>query len=422
MLAGRAEGVAATAAAAVDDAIVNDAATRRSLRGPRRISVLGATGSIGLNTLDLVGRAPECYEVVALTANRNWAGLAELALRHRAGLAVVADETVYADLKAALSGSGIAVAAGAEAVAEAAASSADWIMAAIVGAAGLRPTLEAVRQGTRLALANKECLVAAGDLFMAEIGRRGTELLPVDSEHSAAFQAIAGSPPETIEQIVLTASGGPFRRASLAELERATPEAALRHPNWQMGRKVTIDSATLMNKGLELIEAYHLFPVEAGQLGVLVHPQSIVHSLVSFRDGSVLAQLGMPDMRTPIALSLAWPDRMATPTERLDLARIATLTFEAPDEARFRCLALARAALHRGSAACTVLNAANEIAVEAFLERQIGFLAIARLVEATLERAEASGLIRDAADLDDVLARDAAARGLATSLLAAVAG
>jgi 1-deoxy-D-xylulose-5-phosphate reductoisomerase len=383
----------------------------------RRLTVLGATGSIGASTLDLVGRSPDAFELVALTAQSNAAGLAELAIRHRARLAVIGEEARYDELKARLAGTGIRAAAGADAIIAAAAEPADVVMAAIVGAAGLAPTLTAVRQGRRLALANKECLVSAGEIFMAEVARCGTELLPVDSEHSAALQACGAAEPDSVEQIVLTASGGPFRTWSTDALARATPEEALRHPNWSMGAKITIDCATLMNKGLELIEAYHLFPVAADQLGVLVHPQSVVHCLVAYRDGSVLAQMSCPDMRTPISLALAWPGRMATPTRRLDLVELAALTFEAPDETRFPALRLAREALRRGATAPAVLNAANEVAVAAFLGRRIGFLDIARTVGSCLDAADGRGLIRQAAGLGDVLAVDAEARALARTVL-----
>jgi len=346
--------------------------------------VLGATGSIGESTLDLVGRDPDAYEVVALTGCKNAVRLAELAIQHRAKRAVVADPSCYADLKDALAGSGIEAASGEKALLDAASRPADWIMAAIVGAAGLKPTLRAVRQGTTTALANKECLVSAGALFMAEVARHGTTLLPVDSEHSAALQAMTGAAPESIDQVCLTASGGPFRTWSLQQMADAGPEQALKHPNWSMGAKVTIDSATLMNKGLELLEAHHLFALPPEKLGVLVHPQSIVHCLVYMRDGAVLAQMGCPDMRTPIAYSLAWPERMSVPDMRLDLAKLGTLTFEPPDQERFPALRLAREVLAAGGCAGTVFNAANEVAVAAFLENRLGFLAIAGLVETTL--------------------------------------
>jgi 1-deoxy-D-xylulose-5-phosphate reductoisomerase len=383
---------------------------------PRRISVLGATGSIGESTLDLIGRDPSAYQVVALTGGHNAARLAELAILHRAELAVIADPDGYAALREGLAGTGIEVGAGEEALLEAASRPADWVMAAIVGAAGLKPTLEAVRQGSLTALANKECLVSAGDIFMAEVARAKATLLPVDSEHSAVMQVMTGARPERIELVCLTASGGPFRRWSLDEMRDARPEQALNHPNWSMGPKVTIDSATLMNKGLELLEAHHLFSLPPTKLDVLIHPQSIVHCLVHLSDGSVLAQMSCPDMRTPIAYSLAWPERMHAPTKRLDLAELGTLTFEAPDEKRFPALRLAREVLAAGGSACTVLNAANEIAVEAFLAGRIGFLAIASLVEATL--AANTGLTTSHREsVDDVLAIDGEARVVACSLL-----
>jgi 1-deoxy-D-xylulose-5-phosphate reductoisomerase len=394
---------------------------RKTRRGaaasPKRISVLGATGSVGKSTLDLIGRNTSLFEIVALTANHNVEALAELAIRHRAGFAVVADKRRYGALKQCLSGSGVEVGAGDAALVEAATRTADCVVAGIMGAAGLKPTLAAVAQGRRVALANKECLVSAGEIFMDAVRAAGTELLPVDSEHSAAFQAIAGADPNSIERIVLTASGGPFRTWTMDQLARATPQEALRHPNWSMGRKITIDSATLMNKGLELIEAYHLFPVEADQLEVVVHPQSIIHALVAFRDGSMLAQLASPDMRTPIALSLTWPTRMATPTKRINLLELGQLSFERPDEQRFVALALGRQVLQRGGMAPAVLNAANEVAVEAFLEGRLGFLQIAQLVAKTLDVAEGRGLLGEATDVSSVIAVDGAARELALNLL-----
>ena len=297
---------------------------------------------------------------------------------------MVADPDRYADLKEALAGSGIEAGSGEKALLEAASRPADWIMAAIVGAAGLKPTLRAVRQGTATALANKECLVSAGALFMDEVARHDTTLLPVDSEHSAALQAMTGTQPEGIEQICLTASGGPFRTWDLQQMADADPAQALKHPNWSMGAKVTIDSATLMNKGLELLEAHHLFALPPEKLDVLVHPQSIVHCLVYMRDGAVLAQMSCPDMRTPIAYSLAWPNRMSVPDMHLDLAKVGTLTFETPDLERFPALRLAKEVLSAGGSAGTVLNAANEVAVAAFLDKRLGFLGIAGLVETTL--------------------------------------
>ena len=380
---------------------------------PMRLTVLGATGSVGSSTLDLVERAPERFEIVALTAQSNARALAALARKHRAKFAVIGDERCLGELREALAGTGIGSAAGEDALVEAAQMPADCVMAAIVGAAGLRPTFAAAARGIRVALANKECLVSAGHVFTAEIKRSGAELLPVDSEHSAAFQALAGADPDSIEKIVLTASGGPFRTWTHDAIATATPEQALKHPNWSMGSKITIDSATLMNKGLELIEAFHLFPVSVEALDCVVHPQSVVHCLVSYVDGSVLAQLAAPDMRTPIAVALAWPQRMIAPTEKLDLTRLGSLTFEAPDETRFPALRVARAALRRGDTGPAVLNAANEVAVKAFLDRRLKFLEIAALVEETLDAAERQGVISPANCLDDILAVDGHARRLA---------
>jgi len=381
---------------------------------PRSVTVLGATGSVGRSTLDLIADDPECFQVEALTANRQAEGLAALAKQHRAKLAVVADPSAYGALKQALSGSGVEAAAGSEGLIRAAAAPSDWVMAAIVGAAGLPVTLEAVRRGAMVALATKECLVSAGALFMEEVRRSQTTLLPVDSEHNAMFQAIAGAPSGEIERLVLTASGGPFRRASAATIKAATPAHALDHPNWQMGAKVTIDSATMMNKGLELIEAHHLFGIAEERIDILVHPQSIIHSMVSFRDGSVLAQLGQPDMRIPIAYALGWPERLEADTPRLDLASIGTLTFEPPDPERFPPLRLAREALQAGGSAPNILNAANEVAVAAFLEERIGFADIAAVVEATL----AALPVLPLDNLDTVFAVDDQARRHAADLVA----
>lgn len=384
---------------------------------PISLSVLGATGSIGTSTLDLIARHPGRFNVHTLSAHANAEKLAEAARRHGARRAIVTDPSAYEALKAALSGTGIEAAAGLEALEDAASEPVDCLMASIVGAAGLRSAFAALGKVRRLALANKECLVCAGDIFMRRVAETGTELLPVDSEHSAAFQALGASEPEAIEKITLTASGGPFREWSSEQIAAATRAEALNHPNWSMGAKITIDSASMMNKGLELIEAYYLFPVEQEQLGVVVHPQSIVHCLVEYCDGSVLAQMGAPDMRTPIAYALAWPERMPAPTERLDLARIGQLTFEAPDEERFPALRIAREAMAAGGCAPTVLNAANEIAVAAFLQERIGFMGIAELIERTLDRA--AGIL-DAPvldSLDDVLAADQQARRLACELL-----
>jgi len=402
--------------ARVADGPAQPAGAKRS-EAKRSLTILGATGSIGKSTLDLIERNADRFEVVALTAQNNVAALADAARRTHARLAVVGNAALYNELKAALAGTGIKVGAGAAAVVAAAAEPADCVMAAIVGAAGLEPTFEAARQGRRVALANKECLVSAGDIFMSAVAQSNAELLPVDSEHSAALQALAGAEPESIERMVLTASGGPFRTWDAERLSRATPEEALRHPNWSMGAKISVDSATLMNKGLELIEAYHLFPISADQLDVVVHPQSIVHCLVSYKDGSVIAQLSLPDMRTPIALALSWPRRMATPTRRLDLIALGNLSFEAPDETRFPALRLAREALQQGGTAPAILSAANEVAVEAFLARRIGFLEIARSVADCLEAAHRRGLVGPACTLAEILAVDAEARRLAQSLL-----
>ena len=381
----------------------------------RSLTVLGATGSIGTSTLDLVGHHTDRFAIKALTANRNVSKLARLALFHRAELAVIADDKLYVDLKAALSGSGIEVAAGANGMMEAASLPADLTMAGIIGAAGLRPTFEAVRQGRRVALANKECLVAAGSVFMREVKRCGTELLPVDSEHSAIFQALGSNPVDKIHKVTLTASGGPFRTLPLDDLRHVTPARALKHPNWEMGQKITIDSATMMNKGLELIEALHLFPVRPDQLDVVVHPQSIIHSLVSYVDGSVIAQLGVPDMRTPIAYSLTWPARMEAPIEQLDLAAISMLTFEPPDEERFGCLKLARACLLAGGNAATIMNAANEVAVDAFLAQRLGFLDISALCERTIDKMQATFGSSSPQSIDEVFEIDHISRLLAQS-------
>ncbi len=379
---------------------------------PRSVTILGSTGSVGRNTLDLIEREPEAFAVEALTANDSAQRLAAQAKRVRAKLAVVADESHYRELKDALSGTGIETAAGAQAVTDAAARPADWVMAAIVGAAGLAPTLAAIRRGAIVALANKETLVCAGALMTAEVARHGATLLPVDSEHNAIFQVLDFDRLDTVDRIILTASGGPFRTMSRAAMAGVTPEQAIAHPNWDMGAKISVDSATMMNKGLELIEAHHLFGLAETRIEILVHPQSVVHSMVAYSDGSVLAQMGRPDMRTPIAYTLAWPQRMATPVERLDLAEIGQLTFEAPDSTRFPALRLSRQALQTGGSAPTILNAANEIAVQGFLDRRLGFLDIAEVVERTLERISAAPLN----GLDDVWQVDNEARQIAIDL------
>ncbi|MBP2298576.1 1-deoxy-D-xylulose-5-phosphate reductoisomerase [Azospirillum picis] len=387
---------------------------------PRSVTILGSTGSVGTQTVDLVARDPERFPVVALTANRNVALLAEQARRLRARLAVVADPSVYAELKDLLSGTGIEVAAGAEAVAAAAEQPADWVMAAIVGAAGLEPTLAAVRRGAIVAFANKEVLVCAGALMMEEVAAHGATLLPVDSEHSAIYQVFDFDRIDSVARLILTASGGPFRTRDRAFMAAATREQAVAHPTWDMGAKISVDSATMMNKGLELIEAHFLFAIPEERIDVLVHPQSVIHSLVEYVDGSVLAQLGTPDMRTPIAYALGWPGRIATPAQRLDLAKAASLTFEAPDPDRFPALRLARAALQSGGGAPTILSAANEVAVQAFLDRRIGFLDIERIVEETLTALPHRPL-RDLAavrEADAEARRNAAARVMAVGATA----
>jgi 1-deoxy-D-xylulose-5-phosphate reductoisomerase len=351
----------------------------------RRIAILGATGSIGRSTLDLVERSPERFEVVALTAKKNVDALADAARRTGAKLAVIADSDRFGELRDRLDGTGCRAAAGPDALLEAA-SDADWVMAAIVGCAGLVPAMAAIEAGKTVALANKEALVTAGSLMIDAADRNGATLLPVDSEHNAIFQCLAGSRRQDISRLILTASGGPFRELSIEEMRRATPEQAVAHPRWSMGAKISVDSATLMNKGLELIEAHHLFGLPSDRIDVVVHPQSVVHSLVEFVDGSLLAQLGSADMRIPIAYTLAWPERMETPSERLSLADVARLDFEKPDFERFPALRLAREALEAGAGEAIVLNAANEIAVEAFLRGGIGFCDISRLVEEALSK------------------------------------
>jgi 1-deoxy-D-xylulose-5-phosphate reductoisomerase len=383
---------------------------------PRSVTILGSTGSVGCSTVDLLIRNQDRFRVEALTANRNAGLLAEQAKRLRPRMAAIADPALGPALAEALAGTGIETAAGAAALEEAAARPADWVMGAIVGAAGLAPTLTAIRRGAVVALANKECLVCAGALVMAEARRAGARLLPVDSEHSAVFQVLEGERAEAVDRIILTASGGPFRTTSLEEMRRASPAQALAHPNWEMGAKISIDSATMMNKGLELIEAHHLFGLPGERIEIVVHPQSVVHSLVAYVDGSVLAQLGPPDMRTPIAYALAWPERMQWPAPRLDLAQLGTLSFESPDPERFPALSLAREALAAGGGAPTILNAANEVAVEAFLAGRIRFLDIAGLVSAALEGLPGRR-IGSLAEVDDV---DREARRFAHSLVARI--
>ena len=378
----------------------------------RTISILGATGSVGEQTLDLVRRNRDDWRVVALTANCQVATLAAAAREFGAEIAVVADESCLADLREALAGSGIEAAAGRTALCEAAARPVDLTVAAIVGCAGLGPTMAAIEQGGTIALANKEALVSAGEVMTAAVSRHGATLLPVDSEHNAIFQCLQGGRIEDVRSITLTASGGPLRLVD--DLSEVTPEQAIAHPNWDMGAKISVDSATMFNKGLELIEAHHLFPVGLERIRIVVHPQSVIHSMVEYRDGSTLAQLGPSDMRVPIASCLAWPARMDTPMAPLDLAAIGELSFFAPDEERFPATRLAREAAEAGGAAPAVLNAANEIAVEAFLKRKIAFSRIAVLVERVL----ADGNHPDAPrSLSDVLMVDEASRRRATEML-----
>lgn len=382
------------------------------MTGARTVTILGATGSVGRSTLDLIERNRDAFDVIALTARQDVQGLAAAAKRVGARKAVVGEETLYAELEEALAGSGIEAAAGRETVMEAAASGADWTMAAIVGCAGLGPTMAALGNGRTVALANKEALVSAGGLMMEAARRSGARLLPVDSEHNAIFQCFDHAHPEAVRRIILTASGGPFRTASLEEMRRATPALAIAHPNWSMGAKISVDSATLMNKGLELIEAFHLFPLEAHAFEIVIHPQSVIHSLVEYVDGSVLAQLGAPDMRIPIAYSLAWPARMETPCERLDLVGLGSLDFEAPDLARFPALALARSVLAAGGAKPAILNAANEVAVASFLDGGIGFLDIASIAAETLQCYDPPA----PASVDEVLEIDRQARAAAEDI------
>ncbi|MCE7798332.1 1-deoxy-D-xylulose-5-phosphate reductoisomerase [Sphingobium sufflavum] len=378
---------------------------------PRTVTIFGATGSVGQSTLDLIARSPDQFAVQAVTAQSDVAGLAKIAIAHHARLAVIGDGSRLADLKAALAGTGVEAAAGPQALIDAAALGADWTMAAIVGIAGLAPTLAAIRQGRTVALANKESLVSAGALMMDAVAASGATLLPVDSEHNAIFQCLAGGRVEDVARIILTASGGPFRTATLDRMRAVTPAQAVKHPNWSMGAKISVDSATMMNKGLELIEAHHLFPVGLDRLEIIVHPQSVIHSMVEYRDRSTLAQLGSPDMRVPIAHALAWPARMASPCQPLDLATIGRLDFEAPDPVRFPALALARAAIEAGGARPAILNAANEVAVAAFLKGRIGFLDIAAIVEETLRRYSPAA----PTSIEEIGAIDREARGHAIS-------
>jgi 1-deoxy-D-xylulose-5-phosphate reductoisomerase len=376
----------------------------------KSVTILGATGSVGTSTLDLVEREPDRFRVVALTANCDVARLAAAAIRTRAEFAVVADEQCLPELRTALAGTGVRAGGGADAIAEAAASGADWTMGAIVGCAGLKPVLAAIEQGGTVVIANKEPLVSAGDVILRAAARSGATLLPADSEHNAIFQCFDAARPEGIRRIILTCSGGPFRDWTTDQMRGVTLEQAVKHPNWSMGAKISVDSATMMNKGLELIEAARLFPIAPDRIEIVIHAQSVIHSLVDYVDGSVLAQLGPPDMRTPIAHTLAWPDRMATPMAPLDLVGIGQLDFAAPDPVRFPALRLAREALDAGGARPAILNAANEVAVDAFLNRRIRFLEIAAIVEDTLIRYDPAA----PDSVDAVLVIDADARRLAS--------
>lgn len=384
----------------------------------RRLVILGATGSIGRSTLDIVEQAPGAFAVEAVAGGYDVAALAEVAIRSGARFAAIRDESRYSDLKAALSGSGVEAAAGAKSIVEAALRPAEVVVGAISGAAGVEPTYAALAEGRTVALANKECLVCAGAPFMRTVAEKNVTLLPLDSEHDALWQALGGADAKTVEKLIITASGGPFRTWTRAQIEAATREQALRHPNWSMGRKITIDSASMMNKGLELIEARHLFGVAPEKLDVLVHPQSIVHGLVAFADGSVTASLYVPDMRVPIAHCLAWPERLQTNARRLDLGEIATLTFERPDLGRFPALGVAMDAMRHGGGMPTVLNAANEIAVEAFLAGRIGFSDIARLVGRACEEALRTNDAREPATIEEALAVDHIVRERSRTILA----
>jgi 1-deoxy-D-xylulose-5-phosphate reductoisomerase len=391
----------------------DNAATQR-----KKLSILGSTGSVGRQTVELVEANPAQFETVALTANNNVELLINQAKTLRPQVAVVGDESKLAELKAGLAGTGIEAAAGSKAIVDAAKLPSDMVMAAIVGAAGLPATLEAVKRGATVAFANKECLVCAGPLMMREVARYGAHLLPVDSEHNAIFQVFDNDRRDSIRRLILTASGGPFRSFTTEQMKGVTREQAVKHPVWSMGAKISIDSATMMNKGLEVIEARFLFDMPEDKIDVLVHPQSVIHSMVEYKDGSVLAQLGSPDMRTPIAYALSWPARMEAPVQRLDLAKIGQLTFEAPDEIRFPALRLAREVLRRGDSAPTVLNAANEEAVSAFLDGKIGFLDIARIVEDTLQTAT----IGPVNDIESIHASDNLARRIANEKIARISG
>ncbi len=387
----------------------------------RTVTVLGATGSIGDSTMDLLRASPERYQVEALTANGNVEGLVKLAKEFGARFVAVADPSKLNELRDALAGTSIAFGAGESAIIEAAERPADWVMAAVSGAAGLKPALAAADRGATIALANKECLVCAGDFFMDRAAKAGACILPADSEHNALFQALASGNREELVRVIITASGGPFRTWKAADIAQATLAQALKHPNWSMGQKITIDSASMMNKGLEVIEASYLFALSPDEIDVLVHPQSIVHGMVEFSDRSVMAQLGTPDMRTPIAHCLGWPDRISGRAATLDLAKIGSLTFEAPDYDRFPGLKLAYDALRIGNGATTVYNAANEVAVAAFVAQRIRFGGIAQLVEATLNNWVRAGNLAPLTSADDAISVDHDARNSAAALLPQIA-
>lgn len=390
--------------------------------GPRRITILGSTGSIGESTLSVLEHAEKLgeanFEIEALTANRNIEKLVEQSRKFKPKFVAVADESLGDELRAALAGLEIEVGAGPQAVEDAACRDADWVMAAIVGAAGLRPTLKAAERGADIALANKECLVCAGDVVTAAIRKAGGTLLPVDSEHNAIFQVFDFNQPDRVSRLILTASGGPFRTWTKEAMASATPAQAVAHPNWSMGAKISVDSATMMNKGLELIEAAHIFPVDHEKIEILVHPQSVIHSMVEYVDGSVLAQLGTPDMRTPIATTLAWPNRTASPSAALNFAQVATLTFEDPDLVRFPSLVLARHAIRSGGIMPAALNAANEVAVASFLAGRLKFLDIAVISEQVLEGSARLNSQSTLSTLEEAMEADARARRMAEECVA----
>ena len=391
----------------------------------RKITILGSTGSIGVSTLDLLSfaqkRGEAEFEIEALTANSNVEALAEQARQFKPKFVAVADASYKDALKAAVGDLDVEIGAGPEAIEEAADRDAGWVMAAIVGAAGLKPTLKAAMRGADIALANKECLVCAGDVLTAAIEKAGGALLPVDSDHNAIFQVFDFERAHRVSRLILTASGGPFRTWEKEQMATATPAQAVAHPNWSMGAKISVDSATMMNKGLELIEAAHIFPVAHEQIEILVHPQSVIHSMVEYVDGSVLAQLGTPDMRTPIASTLAWPDRTPSPSAKLDFAEVAKLTFEAPDLERFPALRLAREAIKAGGIMPATLNAANEVAVAAFLANGVKFLDIAAISEQVLEQVSRQNHPASLTTLEEAMAADHQARQLAEQCVAAKA-